>query len=106
MAKPRVKAPKKAKKGEVVTIKTLIKHKMESGRRKGKDGKPIPRKIINKFTAKMNGELVFSMDIEPSVSANPFIQFNMKADKSGELVMEWTDDDGTVYSAKKQITVE
>ena len=46
------------------------------------------------------------MDIEPSVSANPFIQFNMKADKSGELVMEWTDDDGTVYSAKKQITVE
>ena len=104
--KPRVKAPKKAKKGEVVTIKTLIKHKMESGRRKGKDGKTIPRKIINKFTAKMGGEMVFSMDIEPSVSANPFIQFNMKVEKSGELVMEWTDDDGTVYSAKKQITVE
>lgn len=106
MAKPRVKAPKKAKKGQVITIKTLIKHKMESGRRKGKDGKAIPRKIINKFTAKMGGETVFSMDIEPSVSANPFIQFNMKAEKSGELVMEWTDDDGTVYSAKKMITVE
>ena len=106
MAKPRVKAPKKAKKGEIVTIKTLIKHKMESGRRKGKDGKTIPRKIINKFTAKMNGETVFSMDIAPSVSANPFIQFNMRAEKTGELLMEWTDDDGSVYSAKKTITVE
>ncbi len=106
MAKPRVKAPKKAKKGEIVKIKTLIKHKMESGRRKGKDGKPIPRKIINKFTAKMGGEMVFEMDIQPSVSANPYIQFHMKAEKSGELVMEWTDDDGTVYSAKKKITVE
>ena len=51
MAKARVKAPKTAAAGELVTIKTLVNHKMESGRRKDGDGNLIPRKIINAFTA-------------------------------------------------------
>ncbi len=107
MAKPRVKVPKKAKKGEIIKIKTLIKHKMESGRRKNKKtGEPIPRKIINKFTATFNGKPVFTMNIEPSVSANPFIQFNMRAEESGEFEFKWTDDDGKVYSKKAKLTVE
>ena len=107
MAKPRVKVPKKAKKGEIIKVKTLIKHKMESGRRKNKKtGKPIPRKIINKFTATFNGKPVFAMNIEPSVSANPFIQFNMRAEESGEFEFKWTDDDGKVYSKKAKLTVE
>ena len=50
MSKPRVKVPKTAKAGEVITIKTLIDHKMETGQRKDKEGKVIPRQIINKFT--------------------------------------------------------
>ena len=54
-AKPRVKVPKSAKAGDVITIKTLISHKMESGQRKDKAGKVIPRKIINKFTCEFNG---------------------------------------------------
>jgi sulfur-oxidizing protein SoxZ len=107
MAKPRVKVPKKAKKGEIIKVKTLIKHKMESGRRKNKKtGKPIPRKIINTFTATFNGKPVFTMNIEPSVSANPFIQFNMRAEESGEFEFKWTDDDGKVYSKKAKLTVE
>jgi L-cysteine S-thiosulfotransferase len=55
MAKPRVKVPKTASAGEVITIKTLISHEMESGQRKDKDGNVIPRKIINKFTCEFNG---------------------------------------------------
>jgi len=45
--------PKEAKKGEVIEIKTLMPHIMESGQRKDRDGKPIPRKIINKFVARV-----------------------------------------------------
>ncbi|MBL4767153.1 MAG: thiosulfate oxidation carrier complex protein SoxZ, partial [Rhodobacteraceae bacterium] len=48
--KPRVKVPKTASAGVAITIKTLISHKMESGQRKDKDGNPIPRSIINRFT--------------------------------------------------------
>ena len=62
--KPRVKIPKSVAAGDVITIKTLIKHKMESGQRKDKEGNKIPRDIINKFEASFNGNAVFSVDIE------------------------------------------
>ena len=104
--KPRVKVPKTAKKGEVIEIKTLISHKMESGQRKDKKtGKKIPRNIINKFIATFNGDQVFAVDINPAISANPYIKFNMKAEKPGEFVFTWTDDDGKSYTAKKKLAV-
>ena len=105
-AKPRVKVPASAKKGDVIEIKTLISHKMETGQRKDKKtGKVIPRRIINKFTATFDGETVFSMDIEPAISANPYIKFRMKAEKPGEFEFIWVDDDGSSYSTKKKLAV-
>lgn len=104
--KPRVKVPKKADKGEVITIKTLISHPMESGQRKDKKGNPIPRKIINKFTCEFEGMTVFSTDIEPSVSANPYLQFSAKVENSGTFKFTWVDDDGSVYTDEKKITVK
>jgi sulfur-oxidizing protein SoxZ len=103
--KPRLKLPKEAKKGEVIQIKTLISHIMESGQRKDKDGKIIPRKIINKFTCEFNGKPVFSASLEPAVAANPYMQFNAKVDESGTFKFTWTDDDGTVTTAEEKITV-
>ena len=103
--KPRVKVPSKAKAGEVVTIKTLISHPMETGLRKDKEGNLIPRKIINKFTAIYNDQEVISVDIDPAVSANPYFQFDMTVPEAGTLKFEWTDDDGTVYSDTKDIAV-
>lgn len=106
-SKPRVKVPKKASKDEVITIKTLISHKMESGQRKDrKTGKLIPRKIINKFTAEFNGQPVFTADILPAVSANPYMEFNVKVPESGTFKFTWVDDDGSTYSTEKKITVE
>ena len=105
-AKPRVKVPKKASAGEVITIKTLISHNMESGQRKDKEGNVIPRKIINKFVCYFNDTIVFSCDIDPAVSANPYIQFNVKMAESGTFKFEWTEDGGEVFSLEKAITVE
>ncbi|WP_282608558.1 thiosulfate oxidation carrier complex protein SoxZ [Pelagibius sp. Alg239-R121] len=104
-SKPRVKAPKSASKGEVITIKTLISHKMESGQRKDKQGNVIPRSIINHFTAKFNGEVVFEVDIEPAISANPYLQFKMRVDEPGEFEFIWNDDDGSVYTKKQKLKV-
>ena len=102
--KPRVKVPRKAKAGDVVTIKTLISHPMESGQRKDrKTGELIPRKIINKFVATFEGEKVIDVDIDPAVSANPYFAFEMKVPGPGEMAFEWTDDDGSVYKTKKKI---
>ena len=105
MSKPRVKLPKTASAGEVVQIKTLISHKMESGQRKDKSGNKIPRNIINKFACTFNGKPVFSCDIDPAISANPYMQFNARVDESGEFEFTWVDDNGNVSSAKKKIKV-
>lgn len=104
--KPRVKVPSKAKAGEVVTIKSLISHPMETGQRKDrKTGELIPRKIINNFKVTFNGETVVDFKIEPAVSANPYFEFDMKVPESGKVRFEWTDDDGTVYDLEKEISV-
>ena len=58
--KARVKVPKTAEVGELVEIKTLISHPMHSGRAVDSDGKIVPRKIINSFTAKFNGCLLYT----------------------------------------------
>lgn len=104
--KPRIKLDKKeVKKGDAIEIKTLVSHLMESGQRKDKDGKTIPRKIINKFTCELNGEKLFEADLEPAISANPYIQFKLRPQESGTLKFTWTDDDGSKVEASELIKV-
>ncbi|MDD8022046.1 MAG: thiosulfate oxidation carrier complex protein SoxZ [Paracoccaceae bacterium] len=103
--KPRVKVPSKAKAGEVVAIKTLISHPMESGQRKDKDGNLIPRSIINRFTCDFNGANVIDVTLEPAISTNPYIEFDALVDASGEFKFTWYDDDGSVYEDSKAIEV-
>ena len=103
--KPRVKVPGSARAGETITVKTLISHPMESGQRKDKDGAPIPRQIIHKFTAAFNGQEIITVEMEPSVSSNPYIEFDAMVPEAGEIVFQWFDDDGSVYEEKKNIKV-
>ncbi len=104
-AKPRVKVPKSAKTGDVVTIKALISHKMESGQRKDAEGKLIPRSIINRFTCDLGGVNVIDITVEPAVSTNPYFEFDAKIDTSGEIKFSWYDDDGSVYEDVKTIAL-
>jgi sulfur-oxidizing protein SoxZ len=103
--KPRLKLPKEAKKGEIIQIKTLVQHTMETGLRKDAAGNPIPRKIINKFSCTFNGKPVFSAELEPAVAANPYLQFAARVDESGTFKFTWVDDDGTVTTAEEAIAV-
>jgi sulfur-oxidizing protein SoxZ len=104
--KPRIKLDKKqAKAGELVEVKALVQHVMETGQRKDSAGETIPRKILNKITCTVNGKEVFSADFEPAISANPYIQFKFKAQESGPVVLTWTDDDGSKIVGEDSITV-
>ena len=103
--KPRLKIPKEVKKGEVIEIKTLLPHVMESGQRKDKDGKTIPRKIIKQFVCTFNGKQVFKSDWLPGISANPYMAFFAKVNESGTFEFAWHDDDGSVYKATSKVEV-
>jgi len=106
MSKPRIKVPKKAAAGDVISIKTLLSHKMESGQRKDKEGNVIPRMIINKFACEFNGKPVFSAKVDAAISANPYFQFSARVAESGTFKFIWTDDEGTVIEAEKSIEEE
>ncbi len=105
MPTARVRLPSPIKKGDVIEVKTLVPHPMESGQRKDAAGKTIPRKILNKFVCIYNGKEVFKADLWPAISANPSIAFFIRATDSGTLDFAWTDDDGSVIKDSVKIDV-
>jgi sulfur-oxidizing protein SoxZ len=101
-----IHVPATAKRGEVLEIKTLIAHVMETGYRIGVTGTPIPRDIIDDFVCTYNGEEVFRAKFYPAVAANPFISFFTVATESGTLAFSWTDQHGATQVQTAEIKVE
>lgn len=105
MSNARIRMPATAKKGEVVEIKTLISHVMETGQRRDSNNQVIARKIINKFVCSYNGKQVIQIDLAPAIAANPFLAFFVTATETGTLEFVWTDDDGAVTKETTKLTV-
>jgi sulfur-oxidizing protein SoxZ len=106
MARALINVPATAKRGEVVEIKTLIQHPMETGYRVGTNGNLIPRDIIDRFVCTYNGEEVFKAELAPAIAANPFLTFFTVATETGTLSFRWTGDNGFEATATATITVE
>lgn len=105
MARALISSPKTAKKGEIIEIKTLISHVMETGYRPDATGKVAPRDILRRFTCHYNNEEIFSADLYPAVAANPFISFTTVAVASGTLSFTWIGDNGFTQTETVAITV-
>ena len=105
MGTARVRMPASAKRGEVVEIRTLVQHPMESGFRLDNTGKPIARHIIESFACTYNGREIFRATLHPAVSTNPFLTFYAIAADSGEFVFTWKDDQGGVATATSRLDV-
>ena len=106
MARALINVPAKAKRGEIIEIKTLIQHEMETGFRVGTNGNMIPRNIITDFVCKYNGQEIFRAELFPAVSANPFFAFSTIATESGTLTFEWSGDRGFSATESADVTVE
>ena len=105
MARTLINVPPKAKRGQVIEIKTLISHVMETGYRRNEVGAVVPRDIINAFVCTYNGEEVFRAGLYPAIAANPYFQFTVRVEDSGTFRFTWIDDDGTAITADETITV-
>lgn len=105
MANVRIDVPKAAKRGEIIEIKTLVAHVMETGFRRTHLGASVPRDIITTFVCLYNGVEVFRAELHPSVSANPYIQFTTVATESGTLEFKWTGDNGFTATETARISV-
>lgn len=101
----RISMPATAKRGDIIDIKTLIQHEMETGYRRDADGKIIPRDIIVRFAASYRGEEVFSAETFPGIAANPYFAFSTVATETGDLVFTWTDMAGRKTTQTRTLTV-
>jgi len=105
MARTLINAPATAKRGDIIEIRTLIAHPMETGYRAGTDGKVLPRDIIRRFTCRYDNEVVFSVDLHPAIAANPYIVFHTVAVASGTLAFAWEGDNGFAQTETHALTV-
>ena len=106
MAAALINVPKKAKNGDVIEIKTLMSHIMETGYRHTASGEVVPRDIITSFTCRYNGREIFRADLFPAIAANPYLSFFTTANESGTFEFEWIGDNGYSSTASASITVE
>ena len=103
MASALINVPPRARRGEVIEIKTLISHTMETGFRRTQLGALIPRDIIRQLVCTYNGTEIFRAELHPAIAANPFIAFSTLATESGTLAFHWTGDNG--FSATESVTI-
>ncbi len=101
----RVRMPATAKRGEVIEIRTLVAHPMESGFRPDNVGKTIARHIVEEFHCTYNGREIFRARLYPAVSTNPFFSFYAVAEDSGDLVFFWRDDQGGTATVTQTLVV-
>ena len=94
MARTLINAPATARRGEVIEIRATIAHPMETGFRPGEDGKIVPRNIIQRFSCRYNGEVVFTAELFSAVTANPYLAFSVVAADTGTLALTWEGDGG------------
>jgi sulfur-oxidizing protein SoxZ len=109
MARALITMPKTAKRGEIIEIRTLIAHPMETGYRAGDEGAILPRNLIRRFSCRYfdghDDVLVFSAELFPAVAANPFISFFTVATASGTLRFAWEGDNGFAQTESVTLTV-
>ena len=106
MANAMVRVPARARRGEVIEIKALVAHVMETGYRRTHLGDRIPRDIVRSFVCTYNGAEVFRAELHPAVAANPYFAFSTVATESGTIAFRWTGDNGFSAAESAAIAVE
>lgn len=100
-----INIPETAAAGDIVEIKILISHPMETGFRTGPDGALVPRNIIHDFRCVYAGNVVFRAAIFPAIAANPFLGFCLRATETADVELIWTDEAGQEHSERRLLTV-
>jgi sulfur-oxidizing protein SoxZ len=105
MAFARLSMASTAAKGEVLPLRLVIQHPMETGFRVGADGRAFARNVIRLVTCRYAGADVFRAELGSGVSANPYFEFFLRAETSGDVVCAWQDDAGEKGSVSATLVV-
>lgn len=101
-----VHLPPVLKAGQVFLVRATVQHAMESGFRAGSDGRVLPRDIVRRFEARVDGVLAFAADLHPAIAANPYLAFPLRLERSAELVLHWQGDGGFDHRETRRLDVQ
>jgi len=91
--------------GDVVEVKILMRHDMESGQRKDSSGKLVPAHFIQTLVAKAKDKVVLDAQFGPAVSKDPFLSFKFKgAAKGDKISVTWVDNKGDTRTDETTIS--
>ncbi len=105
MARTLITLPDRARRGDIVEVRCLIAHTMETGYRNDDQGQRLPADLIRRFTCHYRGELVCGAELFAATSANPLLVFFVRATESGPLDFVWEGDNGFVQRESRMLTV-
>ncbi len=101
----RISIPQSADLGEVIEIKAMIQHPMESGYRRDEMGRTIPRDIVAHFSCRFESQVVFKTDWGPGMAANPLLTFFARVNRAGTFYFEWKDLNGKAFKTERAIEI-
>lgn len=97
----------RARAGQMVELRWIAGHPMESGFRVGDTGQPIPRHMITRIRVLLNGRLLLEAEPGTGMAANPYLAFPLLVPADGGTVtVEWIDDAGQRGSVQQVLLVE
>ena len=100
-----INVPERVARGEVVEVRVLAQHPMETGYRRGSDGALLPRDLLRRIEARFDGEPVFSAELHAAIAANPFVAFWLRVPAGGVLTLDWRGDGGVTHRESRRIDV-
>ena len=104
LSNPRIRAPRSARAGEVVEIRTLMEHPMETGLRQ-EGGRSVPRDMLTRMAVRMNGETVLEAEFRNGTATNPFHVFFLRIERASEMEFTWMDEAGRTARAVHRISL-
>lgn len=104
MNPPRIRAPRQARAGEVVEIRTLIEHPMETGLRQ-EGGRLVPRDMLARLVVRVNGEVALQAEFRNGSAANPYHVFFLRLERASEVEVSCTDEQGRTARSVARIAL-
>lgn len=87
----RVSVPARARRGEIVPVRALISHPMETGLRSNSADEWVRQRIVSRFACAFDGVELFRARLHPAIATNPYFHFHARVDKSGSFAFDWYD---------------
>ena len=92
-------------KGDIVEVKVLMSHPMETGRKKDDSGQLIAAHFVQLVTATLNGQVVLEAQWGTGISKNPYLTFRLKGAKLGDVIeLTWHDNFGKTATQNIAVT--